>query len=518
VNLLTENRTEDAVEHLDSTVSRLARTSCTAFSPSLIHNCGLLGSPRSAMWCGVRMLRMGLKPNIVTFNSLIDACAKTRSISLAMEVWSIMTESDVSPNLITYNTMINAFAQACDSQSAETWMEKMLADKIEPDIFTFNAMVSICAKRGDCDGAERWFKRMEAGGTKADPVVFNSVIHACAKAGRPEKAEQWAAALTQATLTFPHQKTYRSLIHASIKGGAIERAEHWLHTMLSQGIRANKTTFDSVIQACAMGGRLDRAAYWQDRMAGFNQTRAEPPHSAQCVRAGPGPSRCSSVAGDDAPGSGAVPYRAAFNRGLEASVRLGDLDSAEGWTQELLASGGIPDRNTVYLLEQVSIQASNRGFPMAQMGQNEHLAWAYGVIISATVRIGDYSSARDWLGAAEDAGLRQRMPLLHSILEPGNNMRRAPRPSGQASAPQQNVDRHATMQRSGYSDILPPAHAAFHQRAQTACHQPTQKYMAEHQEATNSSGADIIDVKALDDLTKAFDLIDAHPFGFTVSL
>ncbi|CAK0807867.1 unnamed protein product, partial [Prorocentrum cordatum] len=173
VDHVLQNRTEAAASHLDAEVAKLARTSYKAFYHSLIHACGLLGSSRTAVWCSVQMVRMGMKPNIVTFNSLIDACAKTRNLPLAIEVWGIMSDEQVAPNHITYNTMINACSQACDAQKAVEWLQRMQDDNFSPDTVTYGAIFSVCAKTADVDAAEVWFQRMDQSGAKADRVIFN---------------------------------------------------------------------------------------------------------------------------------------------------------------------------------------------------------------------------------------------------------------------------------------------------------------------------------------------------------
>mmetsp|Transcript_117908 Transcript_117908/g.328466 ORF Transcript_117908/g.328466 Transcript_117908/m.328466 type:complete len:328 (-) Transcript_117908:190-1173(-) len=219
VQYLFEGNIEAAEAYLDVMVKEFKRTSCKAFYHSLIHSCAKFGSPSAALWCALRMMRVGLKPNIVTFNALLDACAKTGDTDLATSLWDLMLEMGLEPNAITYNTMINACAKAYDTELAEWWMEKMHAAGIAPCTVSFSTVIAVFAKIGKFEKAEAWFVRMKEAGVKPDRVIYNLMINACAKAGHPLKADYWLTQMQESGI-MPDEKTYNSLLHACAKYGA----------------------------------------------------------------------------------------------------------------------------------------------------------------------------------------------------------------------------------------------------------------------------------------------------------
>merc|ERR1712136_737957 len=133
------------------------------------------------------------RPNRVTFNSVIDVCAKVGDIPQAMHTWSRMINAGVQPNEVSYNTMLKACAQGRDGEKAEQWMSKLVHDGFQPGIVSFSSLIDAFAKIGALTKAEEWFDSMGSCGLTADVVIFNSLINACAKASNPERAEYWLA-------------------------------------------------------------------------------------------------------------------------------------------------------------------------------------------------------------------------------------------------------------------------------------------------------------------------------------
>ncbi len=52
-----------------------------------------------------------IKPNNVTFNSLLDCCVRCNDINRATQIFYEMQVSGVRPDLITFSTMIKGFCK-----------------------------------------------------------------------------------------------------------------------------------------------------------------------------------------------------------------------------------------------------------------------------------------------------------------------------------------------------------------------------------------------------------------------
>mmetsp|Transcript_15355 Transcript_15355/g.43949 ORF Transcript_15355/g.43949 Transcript_15355/m.43949 type:complete len:405 (-) Transcript_15355:17-1231(-) len=241
------------------------QSSCKAIHHSLIHACSKLSSPEAALWCALRMVRIGLKPNTVTFNALLDASAKSGDIAMATRLWDLMVDLKVSPNAITYNTMMNACAKANDVRRAEWWLERMHQDGVEMCAVSFHTVIAAYTKLSDFERAESWFGKMQQAGVKADRVIYNSMICARAKAGHAEQTEYWAAEMERNGLV-PDEKAYNTVVSLWARSGSSKRALHWLRKMESQGYTASKQTLAAVVESWVKMGDAANAKHWIDIM------------------------------------------------------------------------------------------------------------------------------------------------------------------------------------------------------------------------------------------------------------
>ena len=57
------------------------------------------------------MRKRGIAPTLVTFNTLIDACARSGNLTLAYETLAEMREAALRPNERTFSILIHACAR-----------------------------------------------------------------------------------------------------------------------------------------------------------------------------------------------------------------------------------------------------------------------------------------------------------------------------------------------------------------------------------------------------------------------
>jgi len=99
-----------------------------------------------------------------------------------------MNSSKVEPNVVTYSSMIDACAKVGDRHGAERWHRRMLERGLQPNGHTLSSVITACAKAGDASAASEYLMSMEK--AQLDIVVYGSVLNACAKAGDSERAKK----------------------------------------------------------------------------------------------------------------------------------------------------------------------------------------------------------------------------------------------------------------------------------------------------------------------------------------
>jgi len=254
----------------------------------------------------------GCKPDVVSYNLVIRACARRGDYKSAEKWFRHMLSYDIQASLCTYNTLLDACAKAdswAGAEACESWLEKILKEGIQAvNVISYATVVYAWARRGEEARAEKWMRKMVDDGIEPDAVSYNSMIHGCGVCGNPAGAERWIEEMQsrgiQASVT-----TYTTLIDACAKGGDVKRAERFLELMLAAEIEPNVVSFASMIDACAKKADPDRAEYWHGRMIECN----------------------------------VKPNAHSFSAVINASAKAGDLARAEEWLSHAEEAGIVGD-------------------------------------------------------------------------------------------------------------------------------------------------------------------------------
>ena len=111
----------------------------------LINACATQNDSSRADQYVQEMEKEGLKGNVITFTSLISACARGDgdSVEKAMGYFQEMKEKGVEVNEITYNALLHACAAAGDGVQAVRYFEEMKKSGLEPCVVTYSTLIQV---------------------------------------------------------------------------------------------------------------------------------------------------------------------------------------------------------------------------------------------------------------------------------------------------------------------------------------------------------------------------------------
>lgn len=85
--------------------------------------------------------------NVYSFTALINAYGRNGQHEASLHLLARMKREMVTPNLITYNTVINACAKGgLDWEGLLGLFAQMRHEGIQPDIITYNTLLSACSR------------------------------------------------------------------------------------------------------------------------------------------------------------------------------------------------------------------------------------------------------------------------------------------------------------------------------------------------------------------------------------
>merc|ERR1719301_83508 len=103
-----------------------------------------------------------------------------------------MLETGVEPNVITFNSVIAACAKAGNGKRCEEWLEKMRRAGVQPNSFTYNSVAKPFVAKGDYERVEQFMKDLCSEGSQLDDFCLTSLLHAYgnAKPKQPGRAQE----------------------------------------------------------------------------------------------------------------------------------------------------------------------------------------------------------------------------------------------------------------------------------------------------------------------------------------
>ncbi|KAF8019710.1 hypothetical protein BT93_G0415 [Corymbia citriodora subsp. variegata] len=119
------------------------------------------------------MKEMGVKPDVVSYNSLVDVYCKGREIDNAYKVVEKMREEDISPDVITYTSIIGGLGLVGQPDKARDILKEMKEYGCYPDVAAYNAAVRnycIAKRLGD---AYSLLDEMESKGSSPNSTTYN---------------------------------------------------------------------------------------------------------------------------------------------------------------------------------------------------------------------------------------------------------------------------------------------------------------------------------------------------------
>ncbi|XP_057961010.1 pentatricopeptide repeat-containing protein At4g16390, chloroplastic [Malania oleifera] len=202
------------------------------------------------------MLERGLKPDNVTFSTII-CCARACYLPIkAIDWFQKMPTFGCDPDDITYAAMIDAYGRAGNISMALSLYDRARTEKWRMDAVTFSTMIKIYGMSGNFDGCLNVYEEMKALGVKPNRVIYNTLLDVMGRAKRPWQAKSIFKEMTAIGI-LPNQATYAALLRVYCRARYGDDAIAVYKAMKEKGMELNVVLYNSVLAMCADLGRVD---------------------------------------------------------------------------------------------------------------------------------------------------------------------------------------------------------------------------------------------------------------------
>ncbi|XP_062013649.1 pentatricopeptide repeat-containing protein At4g16390, chloroplastic [Rosa rugosa] len=204
------------------------------------------------------ILERGVKPDNVTFSTMISCARMCYLPDKAVEWFEKMPTFGCNPDDVTYSAMIDAYGRAGNVDKAFSLYDRARTEKWRIDPVTFATLIKIHGQSGNYDGCLNVYEEMKAIGVKPNMVIYNTLLDAMGRAKRPWQAKKIFREMISKG-SSPNWVTYASLLRAFGRARYGDDALNVYKEMKEKGMELNVILYNTLLSMCADIGYTDQA-------------------------------------------------------------------------------------------------------------------------------------------------------------------------------------------------------------------------------------------------------------------
>ncbi|KAF5948161.1 hypothetical protein HYC85_014118 [Camellia sinensis] len=286
----------------------------------------------------------GIKPSILTYNTLLDSFCKDGEVQQALDLLLEMQRRGCTPNDVTYNVLINGLSKKGEFDQAKGLIVEMLNLGLKVSAYTYNPL--ILGIWGKVTDARQKFRDMLGKNLTPDIVSYNTLIYGYCRLGDVTEAFLLLYELEGTNLN-PTVVTYNTIVDGLCRLGELEDAKRLKEEMINHGILPDVFTYTILVNGSVKVGNLQMANEFFDEML---HKGLEPDHFAYTTRiAGElklGDTSKAFRLQEEMLAKGFPPDLITYNVIVDGLCKVGNLEEACGLLQKMVRDGLMPDHVT----------------------------------------------------------------------------------------------------------------------------------------------------------------------------
>ncbi|XVF26596.1 hypothetical protein REPUB_Repub14bG0031500 [Reevesia pubescens] len=194
----------------------------------------------------VQMKKLGIKPDVITYTTLISASYQKNQFEIGNGLWNLMVFKRCKPNLTTFNVRIQYLITRRLAWQANDVMRLMQKIGIDPDEVTYNLVIKGFCQAGYLEMAKRVYSSLECCCENRPNVkIYQTMIHYLCKGGEYNLAYTRCKACMRKNW-FPNVDTIHSLLQGLMKNGQLGKAKLIMTLVRSRMPPFSSTQLDSL--------------------------------------------------------------------------------------------------------------------------------------------------------------------------------------------------------------------------------------------------------------------------------
>ncbi|XP_047090213.1 pentatricopeptide repeat-containing protein At5g02830, chloroplastic-like [Lolium rigidum] len=218
------------------------------------------------------MQKLGVPPDLASYNILLKTCCNAREFNLAQEIYEEIKKKEhggaLKLDVFTYSTMIKVFAEAKMWKKASNIKDDMRAVGVRLNLVTWSSLINAYANSGLVDGAIEILEEMIRDGCQPTAPCFNIILTSLVKSCQYDRAfrlfNSWRESGIKVSLSVEQKKCLPDNFtfceeHLSKNGG----------TILVVPFRPTVTTYNILMMACGTNDERAKSVMNEMRRSGL---------------------------------------------------------------------------------------------------------------------------------------------------------------------------------------------------------------------------------------------------------
>eukprot|EP01018_Ginkgo_biloba_P000960 Gb_16410 [translate_table: standard] len=227
------------------------------------------GHGQQAMNLFHQMQQMGVKPDHVTFSSILSACASVAAPEQGRQVHAHIIKSVLVSNVFVGSALVHMYAKCGNIDDAQEIFNRMP----ERNVVTWNTMIAGYAQNGQAPEALQLYEQMLQVGIKPNYVSFIGVISACCHAGLVQKGRHYFNSMSSDHCILPRSDHYACMVDLFGRAGHLEEAEDFINSM---PFEPDATVWGALLGACRIHPNIEIGKHAAERLFELEPQSAGP--------------------------------------------------------------------------------------------------------------------------------------------------------------------------------------------------------------------------------------------------
>eukprot|EP01018_Ginkgo_biloba_P015752 Gb_28279 [translate_table: standard] len=226
---------------------------------ALIAGYGKHGCGKEAFKLFGKLQWVGMKPNQVTFVSVLSICASLAVLEQGKQVHAYMKRRGLDSNVVLGNALVDMYVKCGCIGDAEHVFNRMP----NQDEVSWTTMIAGYGKHGHCKQALQLYEQMLQAGMKPDHITLIGVLTACSHGGLVDEAWYYFNSMSQDHCIMPRAEHYACMVDLLGRAGRLVEAYDFISHM---PFEPTASVWGALLSACRIHVDMELGKHAAERL------------------------------------------------------------------------------------------------------------------------------------------------------------------------------------------------------------------------------------------------------------